>query len=523
MSSATDDWNIFSAASDEAAVGLPAAGDDFIFSDEVEAPVFDNHTMATTTTSLSPSTLSDDQEKVLSMLLCFSAFLSIIGSSSIVFKIIKIRHFKNPYQRTMLALSSSDVLASITLASFPFLMPEGQRIWSLGNQATCSALGFMTQLTFMAAGCNCILSFYFLLTVRYSIRRDKFAERFEKPMHIINLSYFSITAIVGLVEGFYSPVDIGFGCWVNDWPIGCDEDGDGCWSPLIGMSFAGLPFLFFLGSIFVNNVMIYRHVRSIFLRKRKSNNKDAARTTSKDQSTIRTLVARRKEATKKNDHDFMQQQAAIQGFLYVASFLFCYIPASILRFLEAVSYGYNDANIYGLLLLTAATLPLQGFFNMLIYHRPTYLRIKQNKTQVCNNDWTAYQALCTAFSVVFCTALARGEDEGETTRSSRTSTSSGSSRNSRGSYQQWKNNSFSKFSSNLDVVLEEGSEFYSNRLEECKETELTSPAPPTATTFQITTSTRATTMTACNIRRLSVEQNSEQNLEHVATGEEAKD
>eukprot|EP00535_Pseudo-nitzschia_heimii_P005665 CAMPEP_0197191884 /NCGR_PEP_ID=MMETSP1423-20130617/24202_1 /TAXON_ID=476441 /ORGANISM="Pseudo-nitzschia heimii, Strain UNC1101" /LENGTH=80 /DNA_ID=CAMNT_0042644667 /DNA_START=26 /DNA_END=264 /DNA_ORIENTATION=+ len=75
----------------------------------------------------SVSELSDGQEIVLSVLQVVSASLSLIGSSTIVYKIVrKLERCKTtaPYDRIMLGLSGCDILASITYAAAPFLLPK---------------------------------------------------------------------------------------------------------------------------------------------------------------------------------------------------------------------------------------------------------------------------------------------------------------------------------------------------------------------------------------------------------------
>jgi hypothetical protein len=433
MSILTDDWNILQ--------------DDIIFAGEISDGTYvPGGTLTATASSLSPSTLSDSEEKVLSVLCCFSALLSIAGSSSIVYKIIRNRRYSKPYHRTMLALSSSDVLASITCALFSFLMPKGQRIWSFGNQATCCILGFLTQLTFMAAGCNCILSFYYVLTIRFGVKRQQFAQRFEKPMHAMNLSFFLITATVGVIKGFYSPVDVGFGCWVNDWPKGCDQTG-GCLSQRIGIIYAGIPFLFSFMSILINNVMIYRYVSSIF------KSLDRGRTQG---MTAEEAIAAREL---RNLDDNKIKEVATQGFLYVGSFLFCYVPATVLRLIEAFTYNYDDSGIYWLLLMTAITLPLQGLFNMIIYNRPYYVRIR------------AYNPSLTWLQVI---RSALFDSKTFATKESGRSNSAKNSGSAPRIIPRQKNsrNKSSRFSSGLDVVLEERSqaERSEHSADDCKAT-----------------------------------------------------
>lgn len=173
----------------------------------------DSHTYrtqpeGTAAPALTPSTLDTNQERVLSILLVISASLSFLGSSSIVYKILRDgqQRLSKPYHRTILALSVADAIASVTFGLYPFLMPVDARIWSFGNDTTCAALGFFTQISFAAIGYNCILSFYYVLAIKYNVKRKDFSARYEKPLHVWNLVFFLTTASVGARYRFYSPV-----------------------------------------------------------------------------------------------------------------------------------------------------------------------------------------------------------------------------------------------------------------------------------------------------------------------------
>lgn len=331
--------------------------------------------------SFKTSSLSDSQEIAISLLLLISMLLSVLGSSTIIFKIFKSRKKLMAYERIMLCLSFSDILASLSFALTPFLMPEGLSVWSVGNQTTCSALGFLTQLGFAVIGNNLILSIYFLLTIKFGVKKDQFAKRFEKPLLIFNATYFFTTAIVGLIIGLYSPVDIGFGCWVNDWPKGCTQTGN-CLSQNIGLVYLGAPTLLTFFALLINNVTIYIHVRKTFHKLTPPANVGM--------TAEEALAAR-------NHRRFLQEDkqirlVATQGFLYVVSFIVCYTASIILRIIEAQTYNPDDAQVYPLLVIAAFTLPLQGFFNMLVYNRVPFLRIREAFPQM--NRFQAFRKAC---------------------------------------------------------------------------------------------------------------------------------
>ena len=133
-----------------------------------------------------------------------------------------------PYDRIMLGLSIYDVIASFTFVITPFMglkeesMEGGggvssssasSRIWSIGNATTCSTLGFLQQLSFGAVWYNCMLSYYYLATIKFGMKRHIFAQRVELYVHICTTFYFFLTAIFGNILGFYSEVSTGMGCW----------------------------------------------------------------------------------------------------------------------------------------------------------------------------------------------------------------------------------------------------------------------------------------------------------------------
>lgn len=131
---------------------------------------------------------------------------------------------------------------------------------------------------------------------------------------------------------------------------GCDLTGD-CLNKAIAWVFVGLPLVFTFVSLIVNNIVIVCHVRS-------------ALRVGGGSHTRAQLVQIRRVAT--------------QGFLYVGAFFICYLPAFLVRILGGQGYWLSkEADIYSILILQAGLLPLQGFFNMLIYVRPVFLRLKK--------------------------------------------------------------------------------------------------------------------------------------------------
>ena len=303
---------------------------------------------------MATKSLTNSQEIVLSVLYVLSSILSILGSSTIVYKVLGDRSKATSYDRLMLGLSICDIIASVGWALTPFLLPRetSTNPWAIGNDTTCTFLGFITQLGFSAVLYNMFLSFYYLLTVRYGVKRENFSRNYEQWIHGFVIVYGITTATVGATFGIFSEVQVGLTCWVNDYPRGCvDEE---CISDELGWSFGGGPIVSTVISLAVNNILVYLHVRRSF------------------HSTSGTAAGMRQSLQKK--------EVAQQGLWYVASFVFCFWATVVVRGMEGLSATSTEESIegqiYWLLVIQAATLPFQGFLNMFVYNRPNYSRLR---------------------------------------------------------------------------------------------------------------------------------------------------
>jgi len=284
--------------------------------------------------------LSEKQSIILSVLHISSALLSIFGSLLILYKILKEleqnrSRFMTPYDRIILGLSTCDILASITYAVDQFLLPSEAAkwtVWAFGTPETCHTLGFIYQLAvFSAIWYNCILSYYFLLRVLGQVHLKNFFSKCELWMHL-SVLYFPITAIVGYFGGWYA-ANANTRCWISD--------------PTIKWIVAGIPTLFTLLSLIINNIVIYAVLRK----------------------TLRLSEPAQK---------LLMTEATTLMFLYVGCFYVTISPQIILQILEDF-FGYTHydyGKIFPLICLYAVFAPLQGFFNVFIYLKPTFTRFR---------------------------------------------------------------------------------------------------------------------------------------------------
>ncbi|KAL3929244.1 MAG: hypothetical protein SGBAC_012300 [Bacillariaceae sp.] len=165
--------------------------------------------------------ISENQKKLVAVLPIPSAILSLIGSSIIVSMALKSRRNTTkkwtPYNRLVTAMSCFDIVTSLTLALAPFLYPKetSLKAWVIGNDTSCSAIGFFQQLLYAVIMYYGSLSIYFVLTARFGFSNKEIAHRVEPFMHVICFGYPLVTAFAGLFLGAYAEPEVGIGCWVK--------------------------------------------------------------------------------------------------------------------------------------------------------------------------------------------------------------------------------------------------------------------------------------------------------------------
>ena len=214
---------------------------------------------------------------------------------------------------------------------------------------------------------------------------------------------------------------------------GCNETED-CLSPTIAWIYGGIPVIFTIFSLIINNIVIYFHVRSTLRKNQKTFKKtkigssrnlladgttkkngsnrslggssagvitsgnDEGNANEKPSSNSSLTAMTRLEQKRMIRYEAHIQQVMTQGLLYVVSFFLSYTPAAIIRAIEASVYeDPNEQALYPILVLYSLLLPLQGFFNMFVYNRPTYLKLRDQHPELswifvfrlaCFNDHT---------------------------------------------------------------------------------------------------------------------------------------
>lgn len=152
----------------------------------------------------------------------------------------------------MIGLCAGDIVFSIVNILFPFFTPAttSRRLYAVGNNATCSAMGFFLIVSTASYWYQGFLSIYFVLKVNWRMTDSQFL-KYEKWMHLMAVLYPLGFAVVGLPLHAYGEYDMGVGCAAH----GSDE------SELVSMFALGLSNFIIFVTLTINNIMIYWHVR----------------------------------------------------------------------------------------------------------------------------------------------------------------------------------------------------------------------------------------------------------------------
>ena len=150
-----------------------------------------------------------------------------------------------------------------------FLLPKetSHRVWAIGNDTTCTILGFISQFFVTVLNYNGMLSFYFLLSTRLGVKNRDIARTYEPFMHMIGIGYPFVTHVVGLYLGVFHENELGQGCWVNNYPENCGENVDigksgiPCQTETFSWILGGFVTVLSFLSIVINNLLIYFYVK----------------------------------------------------------------------------------------------------------------------------------------------------------------------------------------------------------------------------------------------------------------------
>ena len=315
--------------------------------------------------------LTNTQEIILATIGMASSITSISCSSCILYFVTQ-QNERNTYLRVLFGMSIMDIINSATFAIQPYLSPKSDdRFLAHGNEATCTMLGFFAQLGIGGILYNGMLSANFMLSICYGFKQTFLERRVEPWMHLIAVLWPLITAITMIPLGLYNELQIGFGCYVGEYPEGCTDDPNlTCYGQIFGWIFAGAPMLLVLGFLIVSNIAIYCEVRASV------------------ETSGRYADGARQQAQK-------TKQVGSQATLYAMTFFNTVVWQVAIRGIEATELvtRETESDMFWVLVLASLFYPLQGFWNLLLYIKPVYTRNRKRNPSLSRRAcfWKALQ------------------------------------------------------------------------------------------------------------------------------------
>ena len=296
--------------------------------------------------------LSDSQRKVLSSVVFLPALLSILGSSVIIWSILRGKDSKKrSYQRILLGISIADIFNTVCLITNPFMLPAARsdRIWASGNERTCHIAAFLLQWSFCNYYYSCCLNWYFFCVIRYEMREERITRKVEPWLHAVAIGFPLLGAIVMASAGALGADNsAGAVCLVNlD-----EESGQYTLNFLLGFFFLAVPLFLFVIYIIVVNILIYLRVRTVISRSRRF--------------SIRAgdMAGGQHQALK-------IREVATQNALYVMTFSILLVVLLVNNLAHA--FGVTEKQLFPVIVIENILTPMQGFFNAVIFSRPKYI------------------------------------------------------------------------------------------------------------------------------------------------------
>lgn len=316
---------------------------------------------------------------------------------------------RGTFFRFVFFVSMGHIFLCLAMAMSSIPTPKGSFYASMGNEQTCSAMGFISHFIFGftlfyhgAIGCYYILTFFWGWTPR------QFEARIEPLLHCIAVLGPLTGAIVGVSTNMYHANPILMNCWVAPAPFGCqysDPTGETCTEG--GYHHREL-FVWLAGLIELNYytfakqaalvtiaVTVYRQERKMNARYSMRSSLDASTKTTTSTTAATTTTTTASNST--NHATTITRETLIQSSLYFFSCSIPYMPMMVMRFLDL--YWKNvpadlkvPTSLYVFAVFAQILYPLQGPITVVAYTRPCMLkRWRENPEE---SWWNCFFACC---------------------------------------------------------------------------------------------------------------------------------
>jgi len=350
--------------------------------------------------------LNDTQEQLLAILPIPSALLSICGGLIMFTTAIRSRRSDRPwtpYQGLMTSLSICNIISSLTVASGAFMYSSetSNQVWAFGNHASCTLNAFFSQFSTSALLYNGMLSYFFLLRLRFEHHVTTITYKFEPAMHIFALGYPLVTAFLGLFLDVYGERAGSPGCAIRTCPVDHitgQRLEDDCILPTVDLVFRRSIDFFVIISMIVNTVIIISHLNTVIRKHFRLSrvNADLTRPEGGDEEenvSSEEITRRAKKVDKHADHAKFKKgellEVKLQGAFFLGSYVICNFATIALQMMVAHKSTSNGSSSYKdelevpyryfpLMVLQAIFFPLMGFFNCIAYIKPSLARTRNH-------------------------------------------------------------------------------------------------------------------------------------------------
>lgn len=250
---------------------------------------------------------------------------------------------QKPNNRFLLVMSILDVLQSIAYALTVLPLPQSSGVYgAMGNDATCAAQGFFIQFGLAIPCYNASLCYWFLKSITQNMHPNEFRKQLEPYCHITSLLVPFVSAVV------YISLDLfnvrGYVCWIQ---------GDTPYVLILELLAGAIPVISFTIVLYCLIRVYYSFIVKERLMRQYSTSASGMQWRSRSNSSL-----------------ISKQLAARQGLLFGCSFFITYFFSSMnVLFFKGFGGPFEIPQ--------AIFTPLQGFWNFVIYAKPTLERIRQ--------------------------------------------------------------------------------------------------------------------------------------------------
>lgn len=256
----------------------------------------------------------------------------------------------NMQQRLLCAMVMIDMTSYLMWIFADVLMPKDASSFlfkTYGSKNTCSAQGFILQFNISSMIYNAILSFYYLLVIKYSWKPANLL-KLEKWMHLFPIAFGLITASITL--GLNSFHAASWNCWIAAPPE--EKTKKYHLVSWLRMGEFYIPLWICILISLINMFRVYLHVK-------------------KGEKKVLRWQSHRGNSYQRYRHT---KAVATQGLLYFAAFIFAWTFPTIVRLYEFQSKGARAPQ--WLYLVAATMIPCQGTFNAMIYFRLRFKKMR---------------------------------------------------------------------------------------------------------------------------------------------------